>query len=85
MDLENVNLKKGNRVCFCVVDGVHKARVYAGASKRKLGEFDHPQNLTNQELEILLRAKAKTQDLAIKRAPYVGCNFYVIASSTKED
>jgi len=74
-----MELEKGQRVCFCCVNGVHKARVYAGASKRLLGEFDHPQNLTNHELEALVKAKASVCGLTAMRAPYVGCNFYITA------
>lgn len=73
-----MDLKPGHRVCFCRVDGVRKAEIYDGASKRLLGELDRPKNLTSRELEDFVKARAATNGLTARRAPYVGCNFYIV-------
>jgi hypothetical protein len=74
-----MELKPGQRVCFCYKDGVHLAQIFAGASKRLLGEFIHPQDLTNDDLEKFIKMKAAEHGLTAVKAPYVGCNFYIKA------
>ena len=77
-----MELKPGHRVCFCYKDGVHVAQIFAGASKRLLGEFIHPQDLTNDDLEEFIKQKASEHGLTAVKAPFVGCNFYITASQS---
>ena len=74
-----MELKIGHRVSFCCKDGVHLAQIFAGASKRLLGEFIHPQDLTNDDLEEFIKMKAAEHGLTAVKAPFVGCDFYITA------
>ena len=81
-----MELRAGHRVCFCYYrgSGVHIAEVYDGASKRRVGEFDHPQELqTEDELRKFLVAKvaAQGQGLSVSSPyPLVPCNFKIVAT-----
>jgi len=74
-----MELKPGYRVCFCYKNGVHLAQIFAGASKRLLGEFIHPQDLTNDDLEEFINIEASKYGLFAVKAPFVECNFYITA------
>ena len=73
-----VELKPGHRVCFCCKNGKHIAEVYDGASKRLLGEFDHPPDLTIYELEMLLVRMVSKYHLAVKRVHFLPGIFDIV-------
>ena len=73
-------LKPGHRVCFCgSTNGAHYAEIYDGASKRLLGRLDHPQELTIEQLESFIIAKAAEHGLcAVMTIPEMPWNFYIV-------
>ena len=75
-----MELKPGHRVCFCFcsTERVHLAKVYDGTSNRFLGTFNHPQEITTEELEHFINAKAAEHGLvAVMKIPQMPWNFYI--------
>jgi hypothetical protein len=61
--------------------GLHVAEIYAGASKRLLGRLEHPQDLTNQDLERFIKEQAAKYGLSAVPYPHVPGNFLIVEST----
>jgi hypothetical protein len=79
--MESVKLAKGQRVSFCLKDGIHVIEIYAGHSRKLIGRLEHPPELTthcgNNDIEDFIKAKAREVGLEAEPIPFLSCEFII--------